>query len=171
MAVRAALIRAALRRDRPSLTALVAKDFLGGEPVRSLALEGYQPQDFVALGDLLSDGGAFRRPDYFCAPYWEEHRLAFAQLPDAMMGERLPAAVILPNIPVFERPDAGSRVVAHLGFVLVAVVDDAIGEFTPIALERGRAFVRTDAITPPHRPQYACLARVDGQWRLAAFQQ
>lgn len=169
MAVRTALIRAAVEYDLSAFIELVSDRYEGGEPARTRVLRTAQRRHLDAVAKVLAGGGVFEREDYFCAPYWHERRISAVKLPPEMVQERFPSAVLVPDTPVFEQPSAESRVITRLGLELVQVVGEDADGFTPVVVSRQKGFVRSTAISPQNVPQEACLQRFVTGWRLATF--
>lgn len=162
MASRAAVLRAAVDRDRAGLGRWVSEDFSGGGAARAYAIAQLQPRDFDAIARSLASGGTFRRPDYFCAPYWNKQRVMLMLLPPGLTQETPPSAVLFPT-PVFERADAESRVVGELGFELVNVVGPSVDGFTPVRVEDIRGFVPSTSVSPQGSDQEVCFLYAGGR--------
>jgi hypothetical protein len=171
MAVRAAILRASVARDVNALESLRAP-FSGrpGRPEGWLTTSARGRDLIVALGELLATGGAFVRPDLFCAPYWHATRIDVTKLPDHLVFEGLPWVVLLPQTPVFEKPDHESKTIGRLDLQLIEATFPPVGNFNRVRFNGQHGYVDSAALADPNEDRRACLGRRDGEWRLVRFE-
>jgi hypothetical protein len=169
MAVRSAILRAAVTRNVTALEPWLAADFEGGAIDRWLTISARGKLLLEGLSELLTFGGAFVQPDLFCAPFWHANRIDHLALPDHLIFEGLPWVVVLPRTAVYAKPDHNSRVIGRLQLQLIRADYPPVGEFNRVRFDGQQGYVDSAALVDPNEDRRACLGRRDGEWRLVRF--
>lgn len=138
--------------------------------------------EWVALKGLLELGGSFtttrgaaRGRREFCAPYVYS---AFPNrpLPESLADEVDPWVITGEQVPVYAERKTTSRVLTRLSHAVVPTGGGWLGPdpdgtmWAAVQLPDGReGFVLSPQIRRPD-DYHACFARIDGQWRMTAFE-
>ena len=176
-ATRSALLDALRRKDKDALDRWISKEANGSVIAREVTTDklalGLESAEL--LNDLLIHGGEFVEPGHtrFCAPYWVARLLDSTKLPDHLVFEGWPWAVVVPKSVVRSRPDASAPEVGSLSLELIQVFEfepaDPANRFVAIKYGRSRAFVERADVREIDNSSKACFELVDGTWLLSTF--
>jgi hypothetical protein len=176
IATRSAIIEALVVKDRAQLERWVAPAVNGSESERGVMLDRISAWQETAgeLGDALAHGGAFTdaQKTRFCAPYWAARPPGTVELPDRLVFEGLPWAVVVPRAPVRSRADAAAPEIGELSLELVQVLPnepaDLAHRLLAIAYGRGRGYVFREDVREIDGATQACFEK-SKQWMLTTF--
>lgn len=176
-ATRAALLDALRRSDAEAIARWMADEFNGTASERRITIEilGKGAETAAALSDALLHGGTFTdaTQNEFCAPYWASRPPDHTKLPDHLVFEGLPGAVIVPAAPVRARPSADAPVIATLSLELVRLMlvepADPDGRFAQVELEGRTAFVERGDVREIDGAWKACFQLRGETWALTTF--
>ena len=176
-ATRAAVLDALLHSDRDALGRWLGEQVNGTAAERATMLRRLDEsaEEAAELTDVLLHGGAFvgAGRSRFCAPYWAARRPSASSIPDHLVFEGLPWAVIVPESVVRGRPDTAAPEIGRLSLELVQVFQeeptDAEKRFIGVSFARTRAFVERSDVREIDGAESACFDLVDGAWRLTTF--
>ena len=176
-ATRAAVLDALLHSDRDALSRWLGAQLNGSDVGRDILIDmlAKGAESASALTEVLTHGGAFMGAgrSKFCAPYWAARPPSVLSLPEHLVFEGLPGAVIVTQSVVRARPDASAPEIGRLSLELVQVFfteqADPEGRFVQITFGRTRAFVERSDVREIEGAKTACFDLVDGAWRLTTF--
>jgi hypothetical protein len=187
-AVRSAIVEGLLRPDAAAIEALLAADFDSpwGGPSDFLETLREAPGSLLELAATLSYGGGFvnKEQTRFCAPFWFAKPVMGMRYPDSLQpSEGFPWIVILPDVPVYERPTKDARRLGTVGLELVKLWEDEPpapssstsggeppSEFAAIVFENRKGYIAARVLKyPDDDSQHACLGVRDGKWLLVEY--
>lgn len=176
-ATRAAVLDALRRRDREGLERWMADRVNGTDSERRILLDQWTKEGEPAdrLADALLHGGAFVDPmrAEFCAPYWSARPPRASDLPQHLVFEGLPWAVIVPGAVVRREPREAAPEIGRLSLELVQVFPDAAADsanrYVRVAHGDGLAFVSRTDVREIEDAGRACFSGRGDVWRLTTF--